>query len=110
MRSGAMHRASGATCGITLRDKYDEVGLPYRKITGSPLPVSAYDIEVPSSSSFLRGYGSVSEIRVSLLLICGVSFRDPVATSFSIRRMLTGLGHSASLLAVRLASSSEARL
>src|SRR6266446_1631240 len=97
IRSGATHRASGATCGMILRHRYDEVGLPCRNTTGSPLPVSAYDIEVPSSSTFLRGCGSVAEICVSLLLMCGVSCWN----FFSIRRTLTGLGHSANLLVVR---------
>jgi hypothetical protein len=32
MWSGAMQRPSGCRCGMTLRHRYDEVGLPCRKI------------------------------------------------------------------------------
>src|ERR1700722_13348039 len=69
MRSGATHRACGARYGTMLRHKYDEVGLPCRKTTGSPAPVSAYEIQVPMSSSFLRGCGSAAEICVWLSLM-----------------------------------------
>ena len=62
MRSGARHRACGARCGMTLRHRYDEVGLPCSKTIGSPEPASAYEIQVLISSSFLRGCGSVVEI------------------------------------------------
>src|SRR5580700_9091679 len=67
MRSGATHRACGERYGMTLRHRYDEVGLPCRKTTGSPEPVSAYEIQVLMSSSFLRGCGSAEEICESLM-------------------------------------------
>src|SRR6266404_3399857 len=98
IRSGAMHRASGATCGIILRHRYDEVGLPCRKTTGSPLPVSAYDIEVPSSSTFLRGCGSAAEICFSLL-----SIRNPLS-QVSVRERLNCYDP------VRIQASANARL
>src|SRR5271155_4468661 len=69
MRSGAMHRAYGSRCGMMLRHRYEEVGLPWRKTIGSPEPVSAYEIQVLTSSSFLRGRGSAAEICVSLSLM-----------------------------------------
>ena len=38
MKSGAMQRATGATCGMMLRQMNDEVGLPCRKsATARPL-------------------------------------------------------------------------
>src|SRR5260370_42412750 len=58
---------------MILRARYDEVGLPWRETTGSPLPVSTYDIEVLRSSSFLRGCGSAAEICFSLPLITEIS-------------------------------------
>src|SRR5260370_636784 len=58
---------------MIFRHRYDEVGLPWRKTTGSPLPVSTYDIEVLRSSSFLRGCGSAAEICFSLPLITEIS-------------------------------------
>ena len=40
MRSGAMQRPNDARCGMTLRHRYDDVGLPCRKTMGLPAPTS----------------------------------------------------------------------
>jgi len=46
IRSGARQRVLPATCGITLRHRYDEAGLPCRNTTGSaPGPESVYAIQ-----------------------------------------------------------------
>ena len=47
IRSGAMQRPRGCTCGNTLRHRYDEVGLPCSSTMGSPSPTSTYAISLP---------------------------------------------------------------
>src|ERR1700754_3339819 len=47
IRSGAMQRPSGCRWGNTLRQRYDEVGLPCSSTMGSPSPTSTYAISVP---------------------------------------------------------------
>jgi len=47
IRSGAMQRPSRSRCGNTLRQRYDEVGLPCSSTMGAPLPTSTYAISRP---------------------------------------------------------------
>jgi len=47
IRSGAMQRPSGCRYGNTLRQRYDEVGLPCSSKMGSPSPTSTYAISLP---------------------------------------------------------------
>src|SRR5947208_5749972 len=68
MRSGAMRRPAPSRWGITLRHRYEEVGLPWRKMMGSPSPTSTYAIRSPSTSAKARGYrGSAPELIAVLL-------------------------------------------
>src|ERR1019366_6341884 len=67
IRSGARHRALALRCGMMLRHKYDEVGLPCRKTIGSPALVSTQAISVPSTATRFRGCGSLGEIVASLM-------------------------------------------
>src|SRR3990170_3778931 len=69
-RSGARQRPSPATCGITLRQRYDDVGLPWRNTIGSPAPVSTYASSLSSSATRRRGCGSTAEMGI------GASFVD----------------------------------
>ena len=46
-----MQRPTGATCGMTLRHRYDEVGLPCWNTMGSPSPISTYAMRRPSAST-----------------------------------------------------------
>src|SRR5215467_9474265 len=45
-RSGARQRAVATKCGITLRQTNEDVGLPWRKTIGGPLPASRYETNV----------------------------------------------------------------
>src|SRR5215469_10597005 len=62
IRSGAMQRPRRSTCGSTLRQRYDEVGLPCSSTMGSPSPTSTYAISRSKTRrrSFL--YGNAAEI------------------------------------------------
>src|ERR1017187_1954927 len=50
IRAGAMHRADGATRGMTARQRNEDVGFPCRNSIGAPSPVSTYDMCEPRSS------------------------------------------------------------
>jgi hypothetical protein len=62
IRSGAMQRPSGCKCGNTLRQRYDEVGLPCRSTMGSPSPTSTYAISLPRTRRRCFWYGNAAEI------------------------------------------------
>src|SRR5687768_17163719 len=62
MRSGARQCPWPATCGMTLRHRYDDVGLPCRNTTGSPCPTSTYAISLSSTFTRRRSYGSAAEM------------------------------------------------
>src|SRR5499427_5967399 len=62
IRSGAMQRPSGCRCGNTLRQRYDEVGLPCRSTMGSPSPVSTYAISLPRTCRRCFLYGNAADI------------------------------------------------
>src|SRR5262249_17598131 len=62
IRSGAMQRPSGCRCGSTLRQRYDEVGLPCSSTMGSPCPTSTYAISLPRTRRRRFWYGNAAEI------------------------------------------------
>src|SRR5262245_38054968 len=62
IRSGAMQRPRGWRCGNTLRQRYDEVGLPCSSTMGSPSPTSTYAISLPRTRCRCFWYGNAAEI------------------------------------------------
>src|SRR2546430_3311442 len=60
-RSGARQRPRAATWGMTLRQRYEDVGLPWRKTIGSPLPASTWASSVSRTRILRRGRGSAGE-------------------------------------------------
>src|SRR5215813_10509194 len=62
IRSGATQRPRGSRCGNTLRQRYDEVGLPCSSTIGSPLPTSTYAISRPRTRRRCFWYGNAAEI------------------------------------------------
>src|SRR5262245_29829505 len=62
IRSGAMQRPRGCRCGNTLRQWYDEVGLPCSSTMGSPSPTSTYAISLPRTRRRCFWYGNAAEI------------------------------------------------
>src|SRR5262245_41756932 len=65
IRSGAMQRPSGCRCGNTLRQRYDEVGLPCSSTMGSPSPTSTYAIWLPRTRRRCFLYGKAAEIMLA---------------------------------------------
>src|SRR6516164_2444027 len=61
-RSGAMQRPSGSKCGNTLRQRYDEVGLPCSSRMGLPFPTSTYAISLSRIRCRFFWYGNAEEI------------------------------------------------
>jgi hypothetical protein len=59
---GAMQRQCGCRCGSTLRQRYDEVGLPCNSTTGWPRPTSTYAISRPRTRRRCFWYGKAAEI------------------------------------------------
>ena len=62
IRSGAMQRPNGCRCGNTLRQRYDEVGLPWSNTMGLPSPTSTYAISRPRTRRRPFWYGNAAEI------------------------------------------------
>src|SRR5215813_11134351 len=60
IRSGAMQRPNGCRCGNTLRQRYDEVGLPCSSTMGSPFPTSTYAISRPRTRRRCFWYGNAA--------------------------------------------------
>src|SRR5262249_31466223 len=60
IRSGAMQRPRGCRCGNTLRQRYDEVGLPCSSTMGSPFPTSTYAISRPKTRRRRFWYGNAA--------------------------------------------------
>src|SRR5215475_3903945 len=75
IRSGAMQRPRGCRCGNTLRQRYDEVGLPCSSTIGSPSPTSTYAISLPRTRRRCFWYGNAAEI-IWLLLVLQLVYRD----------------------------------
>src|SRR5262245_24284249 len=69
IRSGAMQRPRDCRCGNTLRQRYDEVGLPCSSTMGSPCPTSTYAISVPRTRRRCFWFGNAAEI-MGFLLLC----------------------------------------
>ncbi len=64
IRSGAMQRPRGCRWGNTLRQRYDEVGLPCSSTMGSPSPTSTYAISRPRTCRRFFWNGNAAEILV----------------------------------------------
>src|SRR4029077_17678439 len=62
IRSGAMQRPNDCKCGNTLRQRYDEVGLPCSSTMGSPSPTSTYAISLPRTRRRCFLYGNAAKI------------------------------------------------
>src|SRR5262249_1778090 len=62
IRSGAMQRPRDCKCGNTLRQRYDEVGLPCSSTMGLPCPTSTYAISLPRTRRRCFWYGNAGEI------------------------------------------------
>src|SRR5882724_7276583 len=67
IRSGAMQRPRGCRYGNTLRQRYDEVGLPCSSTMGSPSPTSTYAISLPRTRRRCFLYGNAAEIVAMLV-------------------------------------------
>ena len=65
IRSGAMQRPRDCRCGNTLRQRYDEVGLPCSSTMGSPSPTSTYAISRPRTRRRFFWYGNAAEIMLA---------------------------------------------
>src|SRR5712692_2512092 len=65
IRSGAMQRPRGCKCGNTLRQRYDEVGLPCSSTMGSHSPTSTYAISRPWTRRRCFWYGNAAEIMLA---------------------------------------------
>src|SRR5580704_6679009 len=65
IRSGAMQRPRDCRCGNTLRQRYDEVGLPCSRTMGSPSPTSTYAISLPRTRRRFFSYGNAAEIMLA---------------------------------------------
>src|SRR5258707_4562348 len=65
IRSGAMQRPRGCRCGNTLRQRYDDVGLPCSSTLGSPCPTSTYAISRPRIRRRCFWYGNAAEIMLA---------------------------------------------
>src|SRR5215470_8382509 len=82
IRSGAMQRPNGSRCGNTLRQRYDEVGLPCSSTMGSPLPTSTYAIWLPRIPRRCFLYGNTAEIILAFpTFLYGYWMRASVTTS-----------------------------
>src|SRR6516225_8781110 len=62
IRSGAMQRPNDCRCGNTLRQRYDEVGLPCSSTMGSPSPTPTYAISLARTRRRCFLYGNAAEI------------------------------------------------
>ena len=62
IRSGAMQRPGDCRCGNTLRQRYDDVGLPCRNTMGSPCPTSTNAISRSRTRRRCFWYGRVAEM------------------------------------------------
>src|ERR1700758_1633610 len=69
IRSGAMQRPFDCRCGNTLRQRYDEVGLPCSSTIGSPSPTFTYAISLPRTRRRCFWYGNAAEIVLALLML-----------------------------------------
>src|SRR5262249_11675882 len=78
IRSGAMQRPSDWRCGNTLRQRYDEVGLPCSSTMGSPSPTSTYSISLPRTRRRCLWYGNAAEIMLAsrIFLLTGRRLRQ----------------------------------
>src|SRR5215472_13382156 len=80
IRSGAMQRPRGCRCGNTLRQRYDEVGLPCSSTMGSPSPTSTYAISLPRTRRRCFLYGNAAEIILASPTILNLDGRTSTST------------------------------
>src|SRR5215475_5622759 len=79
IRSGAMQRPRGCRYGNTLRQRYDEVGLPCSSTIGSPFPTSTYAISLPRTCRRCFWYGNAAETMFALLLNSSRTSSEPTS-------------------------------
>src|SRR5215472_16141997 len=75
IRSGAIQRPSGCRCGNTLRQRYDDVGLPWRNTIGSPCPTSTYAMSLSKIRRRFFLYGNAVDIILASPDLCSKSAR-----------------------------------
>src|SRR5262252_2847712 len=78
IRSGVMQRPNGCRYGNTLRQRYDEVGLPCSSTMGSPFPTSTYAISWPRARRRCFRYGNAAEILFASFNAAETMFASPV--------------------------------
>src|SRR5882724_3193107 len=105
IRSGAMQRPRERRCGNTLRQRYDEVGLPCSSTIGSPFPTSTYAISRPRTRRRCFWYGNAAEITLPSIVVASIM----VGFSFLCRCGFIVAARSSAAHRVLL-SSSEARI
>src|SRR5215468_9416417 len=89
--SGAMQWPSGCRCGNTLRQRYDEVGLPCSSTMGSPCPTSTYAISLPRTRCRCFLYGNAAEILLpfpSFFNVTEVMLRSPFLVVAEYHRLV----------------------
>src|SRR5262245_6077022 len=79
-----MQRPRDCRCGNTLRQRYDEVGLPCSSTMGSPSPTSTYAISLPRTLRRCFWYGNAAEIMLaSPFFVVAEYHRDHVPTTIA---------------------------
>src|SRR5215469_1686508 len=91
IRSGAMQRPSGCRCGMTLRQRYDEVGLPCSSTMGSPSPTSTYAISLPRTCRRCFWYGNAAEIMFASPVVFAAADIDLEVGSLAPGQLLQNL-------------------
>src|SRR5262249_42873126 len=81
IRSGAMQRHNGFKCGNTLRQRYDEVGLPCSSTMGSPSPTSTYVISLPRTRRRCFSYGNAADIIFPSPVVARLASRREIANT-----------------------------
>src|SRR5215469_3282280 len=101
IRSGAMQRPSGCKCGMTLRQRYDEVGLPCSSTMGSPSPTSTYAISLPRTCRRCFWYGNAAEIMFACPVVFAAADIDLEVGSLAPGQLLQSLYQCPALLMLR---------
>src|SRR5215469_4242666 len=91
IRSGAMQRPSGCKCGMTLRQRYDEVGLPCSSTMRSPSPTSTYAISLPRTCRRCFWYGNAAEIMFASPVVFAAADVDLEVGSLAPGQLLPAL-------------------
>src|SRR5207248_9201972 len=94
---------NGCRCGSTLRQRYDEVGLPCNSTMGAPCPTCRYAISRPRTRRRCFWYGNAAEFVF-------VMFASPVVTDYEcLRAALPALDGVALGVFAFLGSTSSSR-